>query len=111
MNWITSNWIWLALGVGALALFAFGRGGCGMGHGGHNHSRRGEGGQSDRPSEATAGPRSTPATRVSSDSTAVPSAGHAHGTLAANQGALATEHAGHDSASGQGEPRRHGHGC
>lgn len=111
MNWIASNWIWLALGVGVLALFAFGRGGYGMSHSGHDHGRRGQEGQSDRLDETTAGPRSTPATRVGSDNIAVPPTGHAHGAFAANQAALATEHAGHDSAAGQAEPRRHRHGC
>ena len=110
MNWVASNWIWLALGVGALAFFAFGRS-CGMGHGGHDHRRRGEGDQSDRPRETTSGPLSMPATRVGSNTRAVQSAGHAHGTPSPNQGALATEHAGHDRAAGQAGPSRRRHGC
>lgn len=111
MNWVASNWIWLALGVGALALFAFGRGGCGMGHGGHNHRRRGEGDEYERPRETASGPRSMPAARVDSNGNTLQPADHVHGATAANQGALATEHAGHDSAARQGEPHRHRHGC
>lgn len=111
MNWLGSNWIWLALGVGALALFAFGRSGCGMGHGGHDHGRRGEGDPSDRPRETTSGPLPTPATRMDSADTAVPPSGHVHGAPSVKEAALATDHAGHGTASDQTGPHRHRHGC
>lgn len=110
MDWLGSNWIWLALGVGALAFFAFG-GGCGMGHGGHDHRRRSEGDQLDRPRETTAGSLSTPAPTVDSAGAALQPADHAHGAPSRKEAALAAEHAGHGSALGQSEPRRHRHGC
>ena len=111
MNWLSSNWIWLALGVGALALFAFGRGGCGIGHGGHDHGRQREGDQNDPSRKTSVTPFATPAARLGSENTTVPSAGHAHGAPSEKEAALATEHAGHGSAPGQAEPRRHRHGC
>ena len=111
MNWLSSNWIWLALGVGALALFAFGRGGCGMGHGRHDHRRREEGDQNDRPRETTSASLSTPAARSTAvDRTPSPT-DHVHGASSANEGALATQHAGHDSGPSQAGRQRHRHGC
>ena len=111
MNWLSSNWIWLALGVGALVLFASRRGGCGMGHGGHDHRRREEGDQNDRPRDTIAAPLLTPGVRLGSDDSAMPSTGHVHGAPSANQGALAAEHAGHDTNPSQVGRQRHRHGC
>lgn len=111
MEWLSSNWIWLALGVGALALFGFGRAGCGMGHGGHDHRRREEGGKFDRPRETSATPLTTPAARLGSDDSALPSTGHLHGGPSANQGELAAGHASHDTDPNQVGRQRHRHGC
>lgn len=100
MDWLSSNWIWLALGVGALALFGFGRGSCGIGHGGHDHGRQREGDQNDPSRKTTVTPFATPAARLGAESTTAPSTGHIHDAPPAKEAALATGHAGHDSAKG-----------
>jgi hypothetical protein len=111
MNWLSSNWIWLALGAGALAFFAFGGGGCGMGHGSHDHRRREEGDQDARPRETTATPLSTPAARPTAVNRTPSPNDHVHGAPSVNEGALATQHAGHDNSPSQDTRRRHSRGC
>lgn len=111
MDWLTSNWIWLALGGGAIALFAFGRGGCGMGHGGHVHRRRDEGEQHDPRHETTVAPLATHASGVDAAAGTSPSTSHVHDVPSVNQGALAAEHAGHDSGPSQAQRQPHRHGC
>ena len=108
MNWLNSNWIWLALG--AAAIFMFSRGGCGMGHSGHHHGRQREGDQSD-PGGKTVDRPFTTAAGPGSENTLVPSTGHMHNAPSAGEGALATEHGGHDRTKAEAEPRHHHHGC